>query len=160
MTRINLIGQFGVRTLLTLPAKPKSNLSQKKILVGSGLGGLAVFVAVIILLAFPSSTTYNAPENGVCCYSIMVAPTKEQQSLFIIARVLVQNTGTQPLTNLTIDYGDGDRDFIGTLNPGKTIILSPPGDNPLVYVIVTADGGIYEFKAYREPVAMPGMMGS
>jgi len=155
MTRINLIGQFIVITLLTLPAKPKSNLSQKKILIGSGLGGLAVIVAVIVLLAFPSPTTYN--ESG---YSIMVDPTKEQQSLFIIARVLVQNTGTQPLTNLTIDYGDGDRDFIGTLNPGKTLILSPPGDNPLQYVTVTADGGIYEFKAYREPVAMPGMMGS
>jgi len=155
MTRINLIGQFIVITLLTLPAKPKSNLSQKKILIGSGLGGLAAIVAVIVLLAFPSPTTYN--ESG---YSIMVDPTKEQQSLFIIARVLVQNTGTQPLTNLTIDYGDSDRDFIGTLNPGKTIILSPPGDNPLQYVIVTADGGIYEFKAYREPVAMPGMMGS
>ena len=155
MTRINLIGQFVVITLLTLPAKPKSNLPQKKILIGSGLGGLAVISAVIILLAFPSPTTYN--ESG---YSIMVDPTKEQQSLFIIARVLVQNTGTQPLTNLTIDYGDGDRDFIGTLNPGKTIILSPPGDNPLQYVTVTADGGIYEFKAYREPVAMPGMMGS
>ena len=155
MTRINLIGQFVVITLLTLPAKPKSNLSQKKILIGSGLGGLAVIAAVIVLLAFPSPTTYN--ESG---YSIMVDPTKEQQSLFVIARVLVQNTGTQPLTNLTIDYGDGDRDFIGTLNPGKTIILSPPGDNPLQYVIVTADGGIYEFKAYREPVAMPGMMGS
>ncbi len=140
---------------MAFPAKPKSNLSQKKILIGSGLGGLAVIVAVIVLLAFPSPTTYN--ESG---YSIMVDPTKEQQSLFIIARVLVQNTGTQPLTNLTIDYGDGDRDFIGTLNPGKTIILSPPGDNPLQYVIVTADGGIYEFKAYREPVAMPGMMGS
>ena len=155
MTRINLIAQFVVITLLTLPAKPKSNLSQKKILIGSGLGGLAIIVAVIVLLAFPSPTTYN--ESG---YSIMVDPTKEQQSLFIIARVLVQNTGTQPLTNLTIDYGDGDRDFIGTLNPGKTIILSPPGDNPLQYVTVTADGGIYEFKAYREPVAMPGMMGS
>jgi hypothetical protein len=155
MTRINLIGQFIVITLLTLPAKPKSNLSQKKILIGSGLGGLAAIVAVIVLLAFPSPTTYN--ESG---YSIMVDPTKEQQSLFIIARVLVQNTGTQPLTNLTIDYGDGDRDFIGTLNPGKTLILSPPGDNPLQYVTVTADGGIYEFKAYREPVAMPGMMGS
>ena len=90
----------------------------------------------------------------------MVDPTKEQQSLFVIARVLVQNTGTQPLTNLTVDYGNGDRDFIGTLNSGKTIILSPPGDNPLQYVTVTADGGIYEFKAYREPVAMPGMMGS
>jgi hypothetical protein len=140
---------------LTLPAKPRSSLSQKKILIGSGLGGLAVILAVIILLSFPSPTTYN--ESG---YSIMVDPTKEQQSLFLIARVLVQNTGAQPLTNLTIDYGDGDRDFIGTLNPGKTIILSPPGDNPLLYVIVTADGGIYEFKAYREPVAMPGMMGS
>ena len=155
MTRINLIGQFVVITLLTLPAKPKSNLSQKKILISSGLGGLAVIVSVIVLLAFPSPTTYN--ESG---HSIMVDPTKEKQSLFIIARVLVQNTGTQPLTNLTIDYGDGDRDFIGTLNPGKTLILSPPGDNPLQYVTVTADGGIYEFKAYREPVAMPGMMGS
>ena len=155
MTRINLIVQFVLRTLLTLPAKPKSNLAQKKILIGSGLSGIAVIVAVIVLLAFPSPTTYN--ETG---YSIMVDPTKEQQSLFIIARVLVQNTGTQSLTNLTIDYGDGDRDFIGTLNPGKTIILSPPGDNPLQYVTVTADGGIYEFKAYREPVAMPGMMGS
>ena len=140
---------------MTLPAKPRSSLSQKKILIGSGLGGLAVILAVIILLSFPSPTTYI--ESG---YSIMVDPTKEQQSLFLIARVLVQNTGAQPLTNLTIDYGDGDRDFIGTLNPGKTIILSPPGDNPLLYVIVTADGGIYEFKAYREPVAMPGMMGS
>ena len=140
---------------MTLPAKPKSSLSQKKILIGSGLGGLAVILAVIVLLSFPSPTTYN--ESG---YSIMVDPTKEQQSLFLIARVLVQNTGAQPLTNLTIDYGDGDRDFVGTLNPGKTIILSPPGDNPLLYVIVTADGGIYEFKAYREPVAMPGMMGS
>ena len=140
---------------MTLPAKPKSNLPKKKILIGSGLCSIAVIVAVIIFLAFPSPTTYN--ESG---YSIMVDPTKELQSLFVIARVLVQNTGTQPLTNLTVDYGDGDRDFIGTLNPGKAIILSPPSDNPLQYVTVTADGGIYEFKAYREPVAMPGMMGS
>ena len=119
---------------MTLPAKPKSNLPKKKILIGSGLGGLAVIVAVIIFLAFPSPTTYNEPENGVCCYSIMVDPTKEQQSLFVIARVLVQNTGTQPLTNLTVDYGDGDRDFIGTLNPGKAIILSPPSDLSLIHI--------------------------
>ena len=116
--------------------------------------GVAVAILIsVIYTAFPSSYSSEG-------YSIMVDPTKEQQSLFIIARVLVQNTGTHPLTNLTIDYGDGDRDFIGTLNTGKTLILSPPGDNPLQYVIVTADGGIYEFKAYREPVAMPGMMGS
>ena len=140
---------------MTLPAKPKSNLSQKKILIGSGLGGLAVIVAVIVLLAFPSRTTYN--ESG---YSIMVDPTKEKQSLFVLARVMIQNTGDQSLTNLTINYGNGDKDFIPTLKPGKTIILSPPDGNSLQFVRVTADGGIDIYKAYREPIAMPGMMGS
>jgi len=140
---------------LAFPAKPKSNLSQKKILIGSGLGGLAVIVAVIVLLAFPSPTTYN--ESG---HSIMVDPTKEKQSLFILARVMIQNTGNDPLTNITIDYGGGDKDFIPTLKSGKTIILSPPDGNSLQFVRVTADGGIDIYKAYREPVAMPGMMGS
>ena len=140
---------------MAFPVKPKSNLSQKKILIGSGLGGLAVIVAVIVLLAFPSPTTYN--ESG---HSIMVDPTKEKQSLFVLARVTLQNTGGQPLTNIMVDYGDGDKDIIPTLKPGKTIILSPPDGNSLQFVRVTADGGIDVYKAYREPVAMPGMMGS
>ena len=138
---------------MTLPAKPKTNFLQKKILVGCSISGIAVIIASVIFLAFPSSTTYND-------YSILVDPTKEQQSLFIIARVLIQNTSSEPLTNLAIDYGEGDKDFIGTLKPGQTIILSPPNGNPLQYVTVTADNDIYVFKAYREPVAMPGMMGS
>ena len=138
---------------MSLPSKPKTSLSQNKILIGSGIGGATVIVAVLIFFAFPGSTT----EGG---YSILVDPTKEQQSLFIIARVTIQNTGSQTLTNLAVDYGEGDRDFIGTLKPGKTIILSPPDGNPLQYVTITADNGIYVFKAYREPVAMPGMMGS
>ena len=138
---------------MTLPAKPKTNFSQKKILVSCGISGIAIIIASVIFLAFPSSTTYND-------YSILVDPTKEQQSLFIIARVLIQNTSSEPLTNLAIDYGEGDKDFIGKLKPGQTIILSPPNGNPLQYVTVTADNDIYVFKAYREPVAMPGMMGS
>ena len=138
---------------MSLPAKPKTNFLQKKILVGSGIVGITVIVITLIFFAFPSSTTYNE-------YSILVDPTKEQQSLFIIARVLIQNTSSEPLTNLAIDYGEGDKDFIGTLKPGQTIILSPPNGNPLHYVTVTADNDIYVFKAYREPVAMPGMMGS
>ena len=138
---------------MTLPVKPKTNFLQKKILVGCGIGGIAVIIASVIFFAFPSSTTYND-------YSILVDPTKEQQSLFVIARVLIQNTSSEPLTNLAIDYGEGDKDFIGTLKPGQTIILSPPNGNPLHYVTVTADNDIYVFKAYREPVAMPGMMGS
>ena len=138
---------------MALPVKPKTNFLQKKILIGCGIAGTAVILTTLIFFAFPSSTTFNE-------YSILVDPTKEQQSLFVIARVLIQNTCSQSLTNLAIDYGEGDKDFIGTLKPGQTIILSPPDGNPLQYVTVTADNGIYVFKAYREPVAMPGMMGS
>jgi hypothetical protein len=138
---------------MTLPAKPKRTTSQKNILIGCGIGGAATIIILVISTAFPSSITID--DN-----SIMVDPTKEKQSLFLLARVMIQNTGDQSLTNLTIDYGDGDKDFIPTLMPGKTIILSPPDGNSLQFVRVTADGGIDIYKAYREPIAMPGMMGS
>ena len=139
---------------MTLPAKPKRNISlSKNILIGCGLGGAAAIIILIVTVAFPGSITTSDS-------SILVDPTKEQQSLFILARVMIQNTGDHPLTNITIDYGDGDKDFIPTLKSGKTIILSPPDGNSLQFVRVTADGGIDIYKAYREPVAMPGMMGS
>jgi len=139
---------------MTLPAKPKTNLSSyKNILIGSGIGAVAAIIILTISVAFPDSTTTSN-------HSIMVDPTKEMQSLFVLARVTIQNTGSESLTNLTIDYGDGDKDVIPTLKPGKTIILSPPEENSLQFVRVTADGGIDIYKAYREPVAMPGMMGS
>ena len=139
---------------MTLPAKPKTNISShKNILIGSGIGVVAAIIILTITIAFPGSTTTSN-------HSIMVDPTKEMQSLFVLARVTIQNTGSESLTNITIDYGDGDKDIIPTLKPGKTIILSPPEENSLQFVRVTADGGIDIYKAYREPVAMPGMMGS
>ena len=139
---------------MTLPAKPKTNISShKNILIGSGIGAVVAIIILTITVAFPGSTTTSN-------HSIMVDPTKEMQSLFVLARVTIQNTGSESLTNLTIDYGDGDKDVIPTLKPGKTIILSPPEGNSLQFVRVTADGGIDVYKAYREPIAMPGMMGS
>ena len=139
---------------MTLPAKSKTNISsQKNILIGCGIGGAAAVIILVITMAFPGSTVTS--DN-----SILVDPTKEKQSLFILARVMIQNTGNHPLTNITISYGDGDKDFIPTLKSGKTLILSPPNSNSLQFVRVTADGGIDVYKAYREPVAMPGMMGS
>jgi len=139
---------------MTLPAKPKRNISlSKNILIGCGIGSVTAIIILVVTMAFPGSTTTSDS-------SIMVDPTKEKQSLFILARVMIQNTGDNPLTNITIDYGGGDKDFIPALKSGKTIILSPPDGNNLQFVRVTADGGIDIYKAYREPVAMPGMMGS
>ena len=138
---------------MTLPAKPKRTISQKNILIGCCVGGTATIIILVISMAFPSPTIIGGN-------SIMVDPTKEKQSLFVLARVMIQNTGGQSLTNLTIDYGGGDKDFIPTLKPGKTIILSPPDGNSLQFVRVTADGNVDVYKAYREPIAMPGMMGS
>jgi len=139
---------------MTLPAKSQTNiLSQKNILIGCVIGGTISVIILVITMAFPGSTVTS--DN-----SILVDPTKEKQTLFVIARVTIQNTGNQPLTNITIDYGDGDRDFIPILKPGETLIMSPPEGNSLQFVRVTADGNIDVYKAYREPVAMPGMMGS
>jgi len=139
---------------MTLPAKSKTNISsQKNILIGCGIGGAIAVIILVITMAFPGSTITS--DN-----SILVDPTKEGQSLFVIARVMIQNTGNQPLTNITIDYGNGDKDFIPILKSGKTMILSPPDGNSLQFVRVTADGNVDVYKAYREPIAMPGMMGS
>ena len=82
---------------MTLPAKPKTNISSyKNILVGAGIAGSIAIIILVITMAFPGSTTTS--DN-----SIMVDPTKEKQSLFVLARVTLQNTGGQPLTNITID---------------------------------------------------------
>ena len=90
---------------MTLPAKSKINISsQKNILIGCGIGGAIAVIILVITMAFPGSTVTSD-------HSILVDPTKEKQSLFVLARVMIQNTGNQPLTNITIDYGDGDKDL-------------------------------------------------
>jgi len=122
-------------------------------IAGGAVGAVAVGIIIVVFMLFPTSTVSGE-------YGIMVDPTKEKQSLFIMARVTVENTGTLPLTNVEVNYGEGDIDYLGTLKPGQAIILSPPQGNSLQYVIVKADGDIYVSKAYREPIAMPGMMGS
>ena len=97
---------------MTLPAKPKRNISlSKNILIGCGIGGAAAIIILVVTMAFPWSTTVSDS-------SILVDPTKEKQSLFVLARVMIQNTGNHPLTNITIYYGGGDKDFIPTLKSG------------------------------------------
>ena len=117
-------------------------------------GVIAATTGVVFVIFFtPNGLTQDE-------YSLSVDPTKEKQTLFIMARVSLENTGTKPLTNVNIDFGDGDRTYLGTLKPGQFVIISPPQGNSLQYVIVTAAEGIYVSQVYRLPVAMPGMMGS
>ena len=121
------------------------------VIIAISIAASGIFAAIFFL--FPTGVSSGE-------YGIMVDPTKEKQSLFIMARVSIENTGSLPLTNVRVNFGEGEILSLGTLKPGQDIIVSPPVGNSLQYVIVTANEGIYVSKVYREPIAMPGMMGS
>ena len=122
-------------------------------ILGIGVGVIAVLVVVVSLSL--SKGVFSTEE-----YEIFVDPFKDEQDLFVMARVTIQNTGNKPLTNVKANFGGGDIQELGTLQPGQKILLSPPPDNPMEFVMVSADEGIFVNKAYRIPTKMPGMMGS
>jgi len=93
-------------------------------------------------------------------HDIFVDPILDKQSLFVMGRVTIQNTGHQPLTNVHVNFGAGDTLDLGTLKVGQKIIVSPPPENPMEFVMISADDGIFVNKAYRELPKMVGMMGS
>lgn len=120
------------------------------------IAGIAVIAAVGGLTAVSLTKGTFATQE----YEIDVDPFKDPQNLFVTARVMVQNTGGKPLTNIMVNFGDSDILALGTLMPGQKVILSPPSENSLQQVTVTADNGISVTKPYRIPPKMPGMMGS
>ena len=93
-------------------------------------------------------------------YDIFVDLILDKQSLFVMGRVTIQNIGSQPLTNIHVNFGAGDTIDLKTLKAGQKIILSPPPDNPMEFVMISADNDIFVSKAYRELPKMVGMMGS
>ena len=93
-------------------------------------------------------------------HELYVDPIIDKQNLFIVGRVTVQNTGSQPLSNVVVNFGDGDTLDLGTLEPRQKVIVSPPVDNSMQFVQVTTDQGVFVSKAYRELPKMVGMMGS
>jgi hypothetical protein len=120
------------------------------------IGVVAAIAAVGGVLAVSLTKGSIATQD----YEIDLDPFKDPQNLFVTARVMVQNTGSKPLTNVMVNFGDGDVLALGTLAPGQKVILSPPQENSLNQVKVTADNGISVTKPYRIPPKMPGMMGS
>lgn len=128
-------------------------VSSYKFFIIIGIVAIAGIGGVIALSL--SKGTFSSQD-----YEIDVDPFKDPQNLFVTARVMVQNIGAKPLTNVVINYGDGHVLNLGTLTPGQKVILSPPSENSLHQVKVTADNGISVTKPYRIPPKIPGMMGS
>ena len=120
------------------------------------LGGVGLIVILGIVIGLSVSKGVISSEE----YAIFVEPFKDEQDLFVMARVTIQNVGNEPLTNVRANFGGGDIQELGTLTTGQKIIISLPPDNALEFVMVTADEGIFVSKAYRTPIKMPGMMGS
>lgn len=121
---------------------------------------LAALAATIVAIGVVVGVSLSKGTFASQQYEISVDPFKDPQSLFTMARVTIQNTGSEPLTNVRVNFGAGQIQELGTLKPGQKIIASPPSDNPMEFVIVTANEGIYVDKVYRIPSKMPGMMGS
>lgn len=124
-----------------------------KVLLWGGVGIIAI-ISIVVGLSISKGVIVSED------YEIFVDPFKDEQDLFVMARVTIQNIGNQPLTNVRANFGGGDIQELGTLIPGQKIIISPPPENEMEFVMVTASEGILVNKAYRTPTKMPGMMGS
>ena len=121
---------------------------------------IAISVGIIAIMTLVFGLNILKLSISTQEYDIFVDPIIDKQSLFVTGRVTIQNTGSQPLTNIHVNFGAGDTLDIKTLKSGQKIILSPPSDNPMEFVMINADNDIFVNKAYRELPKMVGMMGS
>lgn len=118
---------------------------------------LAAIAGGIIAVAVIAMYVSQLPTQD---YSLSVDALKDEQSLFTNARVVLTNNGRFPLTDVTVDFGDGKKEVVGTMEPGDRRDVPPPGDVQLETVTVTAQPGIAITQEYRTPIKLPGMIGS
>lgn len=121
---------------------------------------IIIAVGVIILMSVVYGLDVIKMSVSTQDYAIFVDPIVDNQNLFVTGRVSIQNIGTKSLTNIHINFGDGDVLDIASLKSGDKIIVSPPPDNSMQFVMITADNDIFVNKVYRTPPKMVGMMGS
>jgi hypothetical protein len=120
---------------------------------------MIIMLAVTIIFAVTLITILLISIIPTKDYSIDVDAIKDEQSLFVNARITLTNTGRQPLTDVVVYYGNRS-ESIKMINPGEKIYLSPPEGSRLDKVEVTANEGIKVTKDYRRPIKLPGMIGS
>ena len=95
-------------------------------------------------------------------HSLEVDALKDPESLLVNSRVVLKNTGKQTLNDIYIVY-DNNKNLTENLlriDPGQTIILSPPQGALLKSVSVFTGEGISIEEGFRSPIKMPGMIGS
>ena len=103
----------------------------KPIVYGAIGGGVAVAIAIIILVVFHSPTQQ---------YALSVESSTEMvMGTGNMVRVYVHNTGSLPLTNVKVDYGTSSEPVLEILNPGDKVMFSPPSGVKMV--TVTDDQG-------------------
>lgn len=128
-------------------------MSQYAILLGVGIGAIGIMAVIFGMDIVKLSVSTQD-------HDIFVDPLLDKQNLFVMGRVTIQNTGSEPLTNIHVNFGAGDTLDLGTLEAGQKVIVSPPPDNPMEFVMISADNDVFVSKAYREMPKMVGMMGS
>lgn len=119
---------------------------QKYFYVPIGVG-IALLLVIFIL-----------PEVTRTEYSLDVDAIKDEVDVGgLQARVKLTNTGRLPLTNIIIDFDNGDIQRLSVLEPGKTMLISPKPDTQFLMVKVTTDQGIAITREFRMPAEVPGL---
>ena len=112
----------------------------KPIVYGAIGGGVAVAIAIIVLVVFHSPTQQ---------YALSVESSTEMvMGTGNMVRVYVHNTGSSPLTNVKVDYGTSSEPVLPILNPGDKVMFSPPAGTKMV--TVTDDQNITVVKPISE----------
>jgi hypothetical protein len=107
--------------------------------------GVAVIVVVSVIIGIPVAKQFV----GISDYDIYVDAIIDNSSVPHVGRVLIQNTGAQSLTNVKIDFQDGDVLDLGTIAVRDRIILTTPQGNKMTSVTVFADQNVFVKKQYR-----------
>ncbi len=124
--------------------KLESFMKQARIkLLSVSVGSAVVVIALAIIIP---------PMVMIPDYRLEIDAIKVQD-VVQISNVRITNTGKFVLTDLRVDFGEGDVQVFSKLEAGKTIWVSPKASS-LTTVTVTTSEGITLVKDFREPVGM------
>jgi hypothetical protein len=120
---------------------------------------ILIILIVVVLVVVLYNVMISIPFKD---YSLEVDALKDPESLLVNSRVVLKNTGKLALNDIYIVY-DNNKNLTENLlriEPGQTVILSPPQGALLNSVSVFTGEGISIDKAFRSPIKLPGMIGS